>query len=848
MATILLDLSRNPTIWYAAGAMVVVLLVKLRGMSAALADARQRLAHDLKRLDLALAGADEALWDWNVAQNRTYYSERWARMLGFSPDEIGESVDVWDRLVHPSDLVAAREKLRAHMEGQCESYQAEFRMKTKDGGWRWIRARGKVVARAADGSPLRVAGTHLDITANKQSEEALAREQNRLRTLIDNLPDLIYVKDLESRFLVINHAQAKVLRVTNPAEALGKTDFDFFPQNMAARFRADELKVLETGEPLVGWEEQALDANGNLTWLLTTKAPIRDADGKVVGLVGMGRDIMELRRAREAVEASARLKSQFLANVSHEIRTPMNGVTGMIQLALDTDLTSEQRLFLETAHHSARSLLILLNDILDFSKIEAGKLTLEAVEFRLEETMLDALRTLAVAAHRKGLDLNYSAASDVPGTLVGDPHRLKQVVMNLVGNAIKFTGTGEVTVSAGLLEVLPDGVLLEVAVKDTGIGIPPEKQKGIFEAFTQADGSTTRKYGGTGLGLSICSRLVSLMNGEISVAGAPGRGSTFRFTARLSAAADHGPPSPHPELATLRGRRVLIVDDNATNRRIVGSFTQAIGMRTQLCENAEAALKEVRDAAIRHNPFDILLLDVPLPETGGLDLVREIRSHMRPGQLAIMMLSSVEVSDCVARCRELGIHRYLTKPIGKAELERALFDALNHLPEISPPPPTQLRALQCSLQSFSSPGPQRPGNDAPEHTRRLRVLVAEDNPVNQKVETLVISRLGHSVTLASDGLEALNAVRSSRFDVVFMDVQMPVMDGLQAARSIRQFEVAAQLPAVPIIALTALAMNGDREKCLDAGMNDCLSKPFHIADLERLLKRYQPAFASKENL
>ena len=816
----------------ASAAVAAGLRVKFQNLSAALAKAQLLLAQNLERLDLALNGADEALWDWDVAQNRTYYSERWSRMLGFSPDEVGESVEIFERLVHPDDLVVPMEKLRAHMESRSESYQAEFRMKAKDGGWRWIRARGKVVARAADGSPLRVAGTHLDITANRQAEEALIREQNLLRTLIDNLPDLIYVKDLESRFLLINRALARNYRLNTPAEAIGKTDFDFYPEHMAVQFRADDLKVLETGEPLVGREEQAPDAHGNPVWVLTTKAAVRDPAGKVVGLVGLGRDITELRRTREAAESAARAKSEFLANMSHEIRTPMNGVIGMTGLILDTDLTLEQRECAETVRNSAEALLTVINDILDFSKIEAGKLQIESHAFDLRQVIEEVFDMLTPKEEDRHLDLVLDYHPDLPRYFIGDAGRVRQVMTNLVGNAVKFTPKGRVLVAAACECRHPAVAHMKISVTDTGIGIPADKIGVLFKQFSQVDGSAARSRGGTGLGLAISRQLVGLMGGAIGAESRLGEGSTFWFELPLPLDTQTQPePAPAAELP---GTRVLIVDDDDVNRRVLHEQVVRWGMRDSSCAGGEQGLQVLRDAHLDGDPYEVAIIDHHMPGMDGCTLAAIIKSDPALGGTVVVMLTSIGYSSEMrsgAQC-----DAYLVKPVRQSQLLQTLAAAIankggSHPRPPGPPVPRRARALPIDAIGLNG--------------RAVRVLVAEDNIVNQKVTVRMLEKLGLRADVAANGREGLGLFAMLPYDLILMDCQMPELDGYAAAREIRRKEPANRHAL--IIAVTAEAMAGTRERCLDSGMDDYISKPVRLQDLSEILGRVlKRSLASRE--
>ena len=662
-------------------------------------------------------------------------------------------------------------------------------------------------------------GTQLGpVIQRRRAEESLRRSDEKYRSLVANIPDVTWTSDSTGRTVFIS-PNVETLCGFTPGVIYGDPDLWLSRVHPGDVEKVREAyRGLFAGNRKFEVEYRLRRRDGEWIWLYDRtlgayeKNGVACADGIFSDITERKQAELELQKAKEAAEHASRAKSEFLANMSHEIRTPMNGIIGMTELVLDTRLTSEQRNYLDMVKSSADSLTTLINDILDFSKIEAGRLDLEPIDFGLRDCLDDTMRILAVRAHAKGLELACHILPEVPDALIGDPGRLRQVLINLVGNAIKFTDRGEVVVRVEADAAPPHVAQLRFGVSDTGIGIARDKHAAIFEAFAQADGSTTRKYGGTGLGLTISSQLVEMMGGRIWVESEVGRGSTFYFTARLGLQDKLASAAAAPPPEELKGLRILVVDDNATNRMILEEMFSGWRMRPTSVDGGDTALAALRAAARRGNPFRLVVLDANMPGMDGFSVAESIQADASlTGQDLIMLTSGGQRGEA-ARCRQVGISAYLTKPTRRSELLDVVMTVLH--PAIG----AGRRGGLITRHSLR------------EERRRLRVLLVEDNPVNRAVAARLLERRGQIVTIARNGREAVDLIKARPFDVALMDLQMPEMDGLEATAAIRASEEGTGR-RLPIVAMTAHAMKGDRERCLRAGMDAYVSKPIQAGDL-----------------
>jgi PAS domain S-box-containing protein len=653
----------------------------------------------------------------------------------------------------------------------------------------------------------------------------LDSQRTFLRQIIDMCPNFIFVKDRAGRFTLANRALADAYE-RRPEEMLGKTDSQIgVIDKEAHEYFLEDMQVLDTQQEKIVPQEARTDLAGRKLWMHTVRRPLIGPEGLATHVLGISNDITlhkqaeaTLLKAREAAEAANRAKSEFLANMSHEIRTPLNGIIGMSELCLDTDLSPEQREYLETVKLSADSLLAVINDILDFSKIEAGKLELDPSEFDVRDTLEAAMKTMALRAHQKELELTCDIGLDVPEFVKGDANRLRQVVVNLVGNAIKFTEQGEVGLRVRLQVTDGAHCVLHFTVSDTGIGIPADRHEQIFNPFVQADSSTTRRYGGTGLGLTISNRLATMMEGRMWLESEIDKGSRFHFTVRFGVVEDALPRLAASAPRALESVRVLIVDDNETNRRILHDATMRWKMRPLIAADAAEALVKLDEAARAGDPCRLMVTDFNMPEADGLSLIERVRARPDLSATVIMMLTSSGQRQDAARCRELGIETYLVKPVRLKELRDAMLRALGSRAAPSAAVPRRSKEVHSSSSG-------------------LNILLAEDNVVNQLLMQRLLQKRGHRVTIADTGTAVLEALERDSFDLVFMDVQMPQLDGFETTIEIRKRE-AGRGERLNIVALTAHAMTGDRERCLAAGMDGYMTKPINPKELDETLKSY----------
>jgi PAS domain S-box-containing protein len=723
-------------------------------------------------------------------------------MLGYTSEELLSGAVRWDKVVAPEYMhlaVRASEQLRTS--GVCPPWEAENIRKDAS------RIPALIGLALLDESPELVIGFTLDLTDQKRAEQDLDRF---FRLSLD----MLCFAGFDGHVKRLNPAWTRTLGFT-VEELMAEPFLNIVHPDDRERM-SQEVRRLMAGAATVSLEIRCRTKAGTYKWTSWAAAPFTSQEM----FYASGRDVterkiteVEMVRAKEAAEAASRVKSEFLANMSHEIRTPMNGILGMTQLALDTELTPEQREYLDMVKSSADSLLTIINDILDFSKIDAGKLRLDPIGFNLRDSLGETARLLAPVAHQKGLEVILDIHPNVPQSVRGDPTRLRQVIVNLVGNAIKFTEHGEIGLRIETESEGEDSVLLHFVIRDSGIGIPREKQRIIFDAFSQADGSTTRKFGGTGLGLAMSAGLVEMMEGRIWVESEVGCGSRFHFTARFEKA--EATTASMPEIATepveLTGVRVLVVDDNAANRRSLEELLNGWGAVADSASHVEAAVQAIRRARSIGRAYHVVLTNVQMPEDDGFMLAQQIKEDPELAGAIVMMLSSGGLRGEAALCKELGVAAYLTKPIQPSDLREAIA-----------------RALQTDRQPGGATG-LITRHTLREVRRGLRILLVEDNPVNLRLAVRLLEKREHQVVTATNGREALPILKKEHFDLVVMDVQMPEMDGFELVTAIRGNEKNTEAH-LPIIAMTAHVMQGDRERCLASGMDAYISKPIRAAE------------------
>ncbi|NNL75581.1 MAG: response regulator [Desulfobacterales bacterium] len=677
-------------------------------------------------------------------------------------------------------------------------------------------------------------GSHAQFAINQRSaaEGALRESEEKFRTIIETAPDGYCEVDMEGNYAFFNDSMCTILGYSRD-EISAMNQRDSLDEANLRKLSETRKLVLETGEPVESVEWTLINKDGNKRFVESSLSLINDPKGNPTGFGGFIRDVTQrqraetLHRAKLAAEAASRTKSKFLASMSHEIRTPLNAIIGLVELMLNSDLSNDQREDLDVVKSSAYSLLSIINNILDFSKIEAGKLEFERTPFSLRHFIDESLKIMGMKAHEKGIELAYRIAPGVPDRLLGDPVRARQVLTNLVDNAIKFTEKGEVVVFVAAPSVTEYDLLLHISVVDTGIGISKGHQRSIFRAYNQGDPGTLRQYGGTGLGLAVSAQLVRLMDGTIRLKSQSGHGSRFRFTARFIRQQDGKTPQkggPHPALA---GLKILVVDDNATSCKILKEMLGSLQMKPVFALGAQKAKDILLRSQTAKAPFNLILLDSDMPETDGFALASWI-VHQKITDAAIIEMLTFPHLKRKLELEALGIAGYMVKPLGSLELESVILNALK---------------IKLSEPEIAAKG-QRLAIRVP--IRSLKILVAEDTPFNQKFIMRLLERWNHQAVLVENGRQALKAFKKGTFDIVLLDVQMPQMDGLEAARAIRETEQKAK-GHIPIIAMTAHAIKGDQERCIEAGMDEYISKPIDSDKLfEALEKLTQAPVVSSE--
>ncbi len=869
--------------------------------------AERALLKSEQRMDLALEGADLGLWDWDIQSDAAFFNPRCAGMLGFDPDEFAPRIGSWQERIHPNDKVRVMSAMKDHLSGETPFFQSEHRLRTRSGDWKWIFARGKIVERDDERKPLRASGTFHDISERKITEDALRRKdrimqavafaarkflktgswQHTISEILERLGKATGVSRvciLENRpmaggaLTAVRRHEWTALRIASMkndpwwrevyfqtegsnrwGEILGGGEVihgrrsEFSAEERDRCVADDVLSVLAVPVFVNGewwgtiefedckierdWFAAEIDSLKTATAIFGSA--IQHERGAAALRLAMERmdtanrelenAIDETRRLAVEAESANRAKSEFLANMSHEIRTPLNGITGMTSLLLDTDLNDEQRDFTETVKNSSHSLLGVINDILDFTKIEAGKLDLEKINFDINTVIDDVADVLTLKAEEKGLEYVSFIEPGVPTALRGDPGRLKQILLNLVGNAVKFTSKGEVAIQVSVdFEDVHD-VVLRFTVADTGIGFSPRKRDTLFDAFTQEDASTTRRFGGTGLGLAISKRFAEMMHGEIGADSVEGEGATFWFTTLLCKQIKAWSKPSGPD-SRLEKRRVLVVEDNETSRIALTKILRSWRCDCDTAHDGQNAFDKLRSAAAEGKPYDAAIVDSDMPDMNGMTLGKRIGEDKSLDDTRLVMMVPRSAQCDAESLSESGFAGQLAKPIKNKQLSECL-----------------LRTAGDEQDQPPGEGDRNDGDgkDLPDR-KKIRILLVEDNLVNQKVAMKLIQKEGYRVDAVSHGGEAIEALEKKAYDLVLMDIQMPEMDGIEATRIVRDESSAVRNHDIPIIAMTAHAMKGDRESYLASGMDDYVSKPIVVSELVAAIEKWSGRIAEIE--
>ncbi len=794
-------------------------------------DLREREAES-RKLALVARHTDNAVVITDAARRIEWVNEAFTRITGYELDEVrGKAAGAL--LQGPESDEGTIELMRKRLDAGL-GFRVEIQNYSKNQKRYWVDCEVHPVLDET-GRVTNFIGIESDITARKSAAERLLRTEERLTLALEGSNLALWDWDIAAGKVYLNTRWARIIGgtpgpTTTTLEELSKLTY---PEDQPLVENALR-RALKSGDTY-RVEHRVRTASGQWKWIESHgKVVARDLKGRALRMTGTNADVderkhrehelarkeAELQQAKEVAESANRAKSEFIANMSHEIRTPLNAIIGMTAVALDTTgLTSEQREYLEIVRSAADSLLELVNGVLDFSKIEAGHLTLETVDFSLRSCIADTLKVIATGAYEKGIELISHVADNVPDRLRGDPTRCRQVLLNLVANALKFTERGEIEVSLDLISADESTAWIHCAVRDTGIGIAEDKQTLIFQPFAQADASTTRQYGGTGLGLPICARIVEAMGGRIAVESTPGVGATFHFSMRVQIA-----PSTHEAIAfsELKSRSALVVDDNVANCGVLASILQSAGMAVEMLSQGATVNELMRERRANGTPFDLVVLDTRMPGLDGFEIARTILADSLLPPPAIVLLTVPGQRGDAARCKEIGVNGYLAKPVSSYELVKAAAAALGTAQSESPPLITR-HSLRENVQA-------------------LDVLLVEDNVINQKLAVKLLEKRGHTVHIANNGLEAVETLQRRRYDLVLMDLQMPVMGGIEACTLIRRGEAGDQ--HVPIIAMTAHTLPRDREQCREAGMDGFVTKPVRVeqlmAEIERVLHAESP--------